>query len=219
MDEDQIYRIDHYLGKETVQNIMVFRFANGFIEPLWNRNHIDHVQITVAESVGVEHRGAYYEEAGALRDMIPNHLLVLLGFLAMEPPNSFEAKALRDEVNKVLDAIKPLTPEQVLTHAVRGQYGPGTMPDGEQVQAYRSSPGVDPKVPHRDLRRAQADHGQLALGRRALLSAHRQAPDRPVHRGRHPVQEGADHHVPGHRRRRGDPTCWCCASSPTRASR
>ncbi len=133
MDEDQIYRIDHYLGKETVQNIMVFRFANSFFEPLWNRNHIDHVQITVAESVGVEHRGAYYEEAGAMRDMIPNHLLVLLGFLAMEPPNSFEAKAMRDEVNKVLDAIKPLTPEQVLTHAVRGQYGTGTMPDGEQV--------------------------------------------------------------------------------------
>jgi len=145
LEEDQIYRIDHYLGKETVQNIMVFRFANGFIEPLWNRHHIDHVQITVAESVGVEHRGTYYEEAGALRDMIPNHLLVLLGFLAMEPPNSFDAKAMRDEVNKVLDAIQPLTPEQVLTCAVRGQYGPGTMPNGEQVSAYRSSPGVDPK--------------------------------------------------------------------------
>ncbi len=145
MDEDQIYRIDHYLGKETVQNIMVFRFANGFIEPLWNRHHIDHVQITVAESVGVEHRGAYYEEAGALRDMIPNHLLVLLGFLAMEPPNSFESQAVREEINKVLDAIQPLAPEQVLTHAVRGQYGAGTMPDGEQVPAYRSSPGVDPK--------------------------------------------------------------------------
>ncbi|MCF7990401.1 MAG: glucose-6-phosphate dehydrogenase [Thiohalocapsa sp.] len=144
MDEDQIYRIDHYLGKETVQNIMVFRFANGFIEPLWNRQHIDHVQITVAESVGVEHRGAYYEEAGAMRDMIPNHLLVLLGFVAMEPPNSFEATALRDEVNKVLDAIQPLTPEQVLTCAVRGQYGAGSMPNGEQVQAYRSSQGVDP---------------------------------------------------------------------------
>ncbi|WP_058557946.1 glucose-6-phosphate dehydrogenase [Thiohalocapsa sp. ML1] len=144
LDEDQIYRIDHYLGKETVQNIMVFRFANGFIEPLWNRQHIDHVQITVAESVGVEHRGGYYEEAGAMRDMIPNHLLVLLGFLAMEPPNSFEATALRDEVNKVLDAITPLTPEQVLTHAVRGQYGPGVMPSGEQVSAYRSSPGVAP---------------------------------------------------------------------------
>ncbi|NBC12208.1 MAG: glucose-6-phosphate dehydrogenase [Gammaproteobacteria bacterium] len=144
LDEDQIYRIDHYLGKETVQNIMVFRFANGFIEPLWNRHHIDHVQITVAESVGVEHRGSYYEEAGAMRDMIPNHLLVLLGFLAMEPPNSFEAHAMRDEVNKVLDAITPLTPEQVLTHAVRGQYGAGTMPNGEQVMAYRASNGVDP---------------------------------------------------------------------------
>ena len=144
LDEDQIYRIDHYLGKETVQNIMVFRFANGFIEPLWNRQHIDHVQITVAESVGVEHRGPYYEEAGALRDMIPNHLLVLLGFLAMEPPNSFEAAAVRDEVNKVLDAVHPLTPEEVLTNAVRGQYGEGTMPSGEQVAAYRSSPGVAP---------------------------------------------------------------------------
>jgi glucose-6-phosphate 1-dehydrogenase len=145
MDEDQIYRIDHYLGKETVQNIMVFRFANGFIEPLWNRQHIDHVQITVAESVGVEHRGAYYEEAGALRDMIPNHLLVLLGFIAMEPPNSFDARALREEVNKVLDAIQPLSPENVLTHAVRGQYGEGQMPDGEPVTAYRTSPGVDPR--------------------------------------------------------------------------
>jgi glucose-6-phosphate 1-dehydrogenase len=145
MNEEQIYRIDHYLGKETVQNIMVFRFANGFIEPLWNRQHIDSVQITVAESVGVEHRGAYYEEAGALRDMIPNHLLVLLGFLAMEPPNSFESSALRDEVNKVLDAIEPLAPEEVLTNAVRGQYGEGTMPSGEKVRAYRSSAGVDPQ--------------------------------------------------------------------------
>ena len=144
MDEEQIYRIDHYLGKETVQNIMVFRFSNGFIEPLWNRQHIDHVQITVAESVGVEHRGAYYEEAGALRDMIPNHLLVLLGFLAMEPPNSFDSCAVRDEINKVLDAIQPLAPEQVLTHAVRGQYGEGRMPNGEQVQAYRNSAGVNP---------------------------------------------------------------------------
>lgn len=144
LDEDQIYRIDHYLGKETVQNIMVFRFSNGFIEPLWNRQHIDHLQITVAESVGVEHRGPYYEEAGALRDMIPNHLLVLLGFLAMEPPNSFGAYAVRDEVNKVLDAIHPLTPEEVLTNAVRGQYGEGVMPNGDKVPPYRSSPGVAP---------------------------------------------------------------------------
>ncbi|WP_346014621.1 glucose-6-phosphate dehydrogenase [Thiocystis violacea] len=144
LDEGQIYRIDHYLGKETVQNIMVFRFANGFIEPFWNRQHIDHVQITVAESVGVEHRGEYYEQAGALRDMIPNHVLVLLGFLAMEPPNSFESQAVRDEINKVLDAVHPLTPEEVLTHAVRGQYGEGVMPSGEKVPAYRSSPGVSP---------------------------------------------------------------------------
>ena len=145
LDEGQIYRIDHYLGKETVQNIMVFRFSNGFIEPLWNRQHIDHVQITVAESVGVEHRGAYYEEAGALRDMIPNHVLVLLGFLAMEPPNSFGSVAVRDEINKTLDAIHPLTPEDVLSRAVRGQYGEGMMPSGEKVPAYRSSPGVDPQ--------------------------------------------------------------------------
>lgn len=145
LDETQIYRIDHYLGKETVQNIMVFRFANGFIEPLWNRHHIDHVQLTVAESVGVEHRGAYYEEAGALRDMIPNHLLVLLGFIAMEPPNSFNSNALRDEANKVLDAIQPLSPEDVLKDAVRGQYGEGVTPAGEKVMAYRSSPKVDPE--------------------------------------------------------------------------
>ena len=144
LSEEQIYRIDHYLGKETVQNIMVFRFANGFIEPLWNRQHIDHVQITVAESVGVESRGPYYEEAGALRDMVPNHLLVLLGFLTMEPPNSFDALAVRDEINKVLDAIEPLSPEQVLQHAVRGQYAEGSMPDGKNVEGYRESPGVKP---------------------------------------------------------------------------
>jgi len=144
LEEDQIYRIDHYLGKETVQNIMVFRFANGFIEPMWNRQYIDHVQITVAESVGVEHRGAYYEEAGALRDMIPNHLLVLLGFVGMEPPNSFEAYAVRDEINKVLAAVQPLTPEEVLIHAVRGQYGAGEMPSGEHVLPYRASAGVAP---------------------------------------------------------------------------
>ena len=144
LGEQQIYRIDHYLGKETVQNIMVFRFANGFIEPLWNRQHIDHIQITVAESVGVGSRGPYYEEAGALRDMVPNHLLVLLGFLAMEPPNSFDAHAVRDEINKVLDAIQPLTPEQVLQHAIRGQYAEGLMPDGKPEEGYRQAPGVKP---------------------------------------------------------------------------
>jgi glucose-6-phosphate 1-dehydrogenase len=145
LQESQIFRIDHYLGKETVQNIMAFRFANGFTEPTWNSRFIEHVQITVAESVGVEHRAGYYEQAGALRDMIPNHLLVLLGFVAMEPPNSFDAYAVRDEVNKVMRAVQPMTPEDVLARAVRGQYGPGVMPDGEQVPAYRESPGVDPK--------------------------------------------------------------------------
>ncbi|MBF0257000.1 MAG: glucose-6-phosphate dehydrogenase [Gammaproteobacteria bacterium] len=145
LTESQIFRIDHYLGKETVQNIMAFRFANGFTEPTWNHQFIEHVQITVAESVGVEHRGTYYEEAGALRDMIPNHLLVLLGFVAMEPPNSFDAYAVRDEVNKVMRAVQPLSPEDVLTHAVRGQYAEGVMPNGEKVPAYRGSPGVDPQ--------------------------------------------------------------------------
>jgi glucose-6-phosphate 1-dehydrogenase len=143
LNEAQIFRIDHYLGKETVQNIMAFRFANGFTEPTWSHQFIEHVQITVAESVGVEHRGTYYEEAGALRDMIPNHLLVLLGFVAMEPPNSFDACNVRDEVNKVLRAVQPLSPEDVLTRAVRGQYGEGLMPNGEKVAGYRGSPGVD----------------------------------------------------------------------------
>ena len=123
--EDQIYRIDHYLGKETVQNLMVFRFANGIFEPIWNRRYIDHVQITVAETVGVEQRGRYYDQAGALRDMVPNHLFQLLALTAMEPPSSFDAEAVRDEKAKVLRAIQPLTPEEVLVRTVRGQYGEG----------------------------------------------------------------------------------------------
>ena len=114
LQERQIYRIDHYLGKETVQNILVFRFANGIFEPVWNRQYIDHVQITVAESLGVEHRGRYYEQAGALRDMVPNHLLQLLCFLAMEPPNSFAADAVRDEKAKVLRGVVPLSSLDVL---------------------------------------------------------------------------------------------------------
>lgn len=120
-NEDQIYRIDHYLGKETVQNILAYRFTNSTVEPIWNRRYVDHVQITVAESLGVEDRAVYYEEAGALRDMVPNHLLALLSVIAMEPANSFEADAIRDEQTKVLRAIQPVLPEQVLTEAVRGQ--------------------------------------------------------------------------------------------------
>ena len=141
LTEKQIYRIDHYLGKETVQNVMVFRFSNNIIEPLWNRNYVDHVQITTAESVGVEHRGAFYETAGALRDMVPNHLFQLLTMTAMEPPISFEADEVRNKQAEVLHAIQPLSPEEVLTNMVRGQYGSGTN-DGQRVVGYRSEPDV-----------------------------------------------------------------------------
>ena len=143
VEEAQIYRIDHYLGKETVQNILVFRFANGIFEPIWNRRYIDHVQITVAEDLGVEQRGRYYEGAGALRDMFPNHLFQLLALIAMEPPISFAADAVRDEKAKVLHAITPMSSEEVLTCTVRGQYGEGVAPDG-RVPAYRAEPKVAP---------------------------------------------------------------------------
>lgn len=141
--ESQIYRIDHYLGKETVQNILVFRFGNGLFEPVWNRNYIDHVQITVAETVGVEGRGSYYEGAGALRDMVQNHLFQLLAMMAMEPPLSFEADALRHEKSKLLQAIVPLSEAEVLSHTVRGQYGEGTV-KGKAMSAYRCEPRVAP---------------------------------------------------------------------------
>ncbi len=141
--EDQVYRIDHYLGKETVQNILVFRFANAIFEPVWNRAHVDHVQITVAESLGVEGRGAYYEEAGALRDMVQNHLLQLLCLVAMEPPVSFAADHVRDEKTKALRAVQPIPPEDVARVAVRAQYERGAIL-GEPVPGYREEPGVAP---------------------------------------------------------------------------
>ncbi len=143
LKETQIYRIDHYLGKETVQNILIFRFANGIFEPVWNRRYIDHVQITVAESLGVERRGGYYERAGCLRDMIPSHVLQLVSLTAMEPPISFQADAVRDEQSKVLHAIQPISPEDVLTRAVRGQYNGGAI-GGEDVPGYRHEEFVDP---------------------------------------------------------------------------
>jgi glucose-6-phosphate 1-dehydrogenase len=141
--EHQVYRIDHYLGKETVQNLLVFRFANSIFEPVCNRQHVHHVQITVAESVGVEHRGKYYEEAGVVRDMFQNHLLQLLTLVGMEPPVTFSADAVRDEKVKVLRAIRPITPEVMHDYAVRGQYGPGTI-NGKAVPGYRQEPNVAP---------------------------------------------------------------------------
>jgi len=141
--EHQIYRIDHYLGKETVQNILAFRFANGIFEPIWNRRYIDHVQISVAETVGVESRGGYYDGAGALRDMVPNHIMQLITLSAMEPPISFEADAVRDEQAKILHAVQPFSSEDVLSKTVRGQYGEG-MEDGQRVPAYRD----EDSVPH-----------------------------------------------------------------------
>ncbi len=141
LDEDQIYRIDHYLGKETVQNILVFRFGNGIFEPIWNRRYIDSVQITAAEQVGVEQRGGYYEHAGALRDMVPNHLLQLVTLTAMEPPISFEANAVRDEQTKILHAIQCPAPEEAARRTARGQYDAGAM-KGEKVPAYREEANV-----------------------------------------------------------------------------
>ena len=143
-DEKQIYRIDHYLGKETVQNIMVLRFANGIFEPIWNRHHIDHVQITVAETVTVETRGKLYDHTGALRDMVPNHLFQLLALTAMEPSGCFDADAMHTEKLKVIDAVHPLTPEQVFADVVRGQYTAGRI-GGKAVPAYRNSPDVSPQ--------------------------------------------------------------------------
>jgi glucose-6-phosphate 1-dehydrogenase len=142
--EHQVYRIDHYLGKETVQNILVFRFANGIFEPMWNRGHVDHVQITVAEAVGVEGRGGYYESAGVIRDMIQNHMLQLLTLVAMDPPVAFDADAIRDEKVKVLRAIRPLAPAEVEPHVVRGQYVAGSV-GGQPAPGYREEKGVAPE--------------------------------------------------------------------------
>lgn len=143
IDERQIFRIDHYLGKETVQNLLAFRFANGIFEPIWNHNYIDHVQITVAEKAGIKTRGKYYEEAGALRDMIPNHAFQLLSLIAMEPPISFASQTVRDEKAKLLRSIVRYTFEDVASHVVRAQYGPGEQ-DQEPIKGYLEEENVSP---------------------------------------------------------------------------
>ncbi|HEX6716298.1 MAG TPA: glucose-6-phosphate dehydrogenase [Pyrinomonadaceae bacterium] len=141
--EKQVYRIDHYLGKDTVQNILVFRFGNSMFEPIWNRNYVDYVEITAAESVGVGSRASYYEEAGALRDMVANHLLQLLTLTAMEPPVAFDADSVREEKVQVLRSIRRMKPEQVIERTVRAQYGPGEI-DGEKVKGYKEEEGIKP---------------------------------------------------------------------------
>ena len=143
LDEPQVFRMDHFLGKETVQNIMMLRFGNGAFESVWNRDHIEYVEITATETVGVEGRGGFYEQAGALRDMVPNHMFQLLTVTAMEPPYSFDAEAVRDEKAKVLHAVHGLEGDGALQYAVRGQYGPGTVL-GKPANAYRAEPHVDP---------------------------------------------------------------------------
>ncbi|MFA6507016.1 MAG: glucose-6-phosphate dehydrogenase, partial [Treponemataceae bacterium] len=143
-DEDSVFRIDHYLGKETVQNIAVFRFGNGIFEPIWNSRYVDYVEITVAEMVGVETRAAYYERSGALRDMVQNHLLQLLALVAMEPPSSMSADAIRDEKVKIFRALRPLEGESVLRDTVRARYSSGLV-DGAEVPGYLEEPGVSPQ--------------------------------------------------------------------------
>ena len=143
-DESQVYRIDHFLGKDTVQNLLALRFGNGIFEPLWNRNYVDHVQITAAESLGVEQRAAFYETTGALRDMVQSHILQLTSLIAIEPPSNFDATAVRNEKLKVLQALRPYTPQTVVADVVAGQYGPGQI-DGEDVAGYREEPGVSPE--------------------------------------------------------------------------
>ena len=168
VDEDQIFRIDHFLGKETVQNIMVFRFANFMFEPIWNRDHIDNIQITAAETVGVEGRGKFYDKTGALRDMVPNHMFQLLAMMTMEAPNSFDADAVRAEKAKVIEAIRRMTPDEAVKNSVRGQYVFGEVKD-KPVQGLPPIARRQHQEPDRDVYRAQGLHRQLALGRRAVL--------------------------------------------------
>jgi glucose-6-phosphate 1-dehydrogenase len=143
-NEDNVYRIDHYLGKETVQNILVTRFSNGIFEPLFNRNYVHHIEITSVENSGIENRGGYYDSSGAMRDMVQNHLMQLTGLIAMEPPSSFESNALRNEIVKVFQSLRPFGEKEIITNSIRGQYTSATV-KGEKVSGYREENGVNPK--------------------------------------------------------------------------
>ena len=204
--EHQVFRIDHYLGKETVQNVMALRFANMLFEPVWNRNFIDHIQITAAEDIGIGSRAGYYDQSGALRDLVQNHMLQLVALTCMEPPASFEADKVRDEKVKVFTAITPPTPAEVATDTVRAQYAGGTV-GGEEACGYLEEEGVPERLAHGDLRGAEARGAQLALVRRADLPAHGQAAGAQGDGDRRPVQAGAAPGLPvaGVRRRAAEP--------------
>ena len=170
-EEPSVYRIDHYLGKETVQNILVFRFGNSLFEPVWNRNYIDFVEITAAETLGVESRAAFYEETGALRDMVANHLLQLVTLTAMEPPVAFDADSVREQKVQVLRSIRPMTVAEVAHRTVRGQYGPGTV-NGKIGARLPPGTGSEARLKNRNLRGCRISHPQLALGGSSLLRPH-----------------------------------------------
>ncbi|MGY2938310.1 glucose-6-phosphate 1-dehydrogenase [Bradyrhizobium sp. GM6.1] len=190
MDEHQIYRIDHYLGKETVQNILVLRFANGMFEPIWNRNHIDHIQITVEEKLGVGHRGGFYDATGALRDMVPNHLFQLMSLVAMEPPARFDAHSVRSEKAEILTSIQRPSEEEALKSSVRAQYLAGRIGDDE-IPDYRKTEDVKPGSTTETYVALKLMIDNWRWARRAVLFAHRQGARPQAHRSRDQVQAGA----------------------------
>ena len=199
-DESQVYRIDHYLGKDTVQNLLVLRFGNGIFEPLWNRNYVDHVQITAGETLGVERRGGFYETTGALRDMIQSHVLQLTSLVAVEPPASFGATAVRNEKLKVLQSIRPFNPELMAQSVVRGQYAAGTIA-GKDVPGYRQEQGVDPHSRTETFVAAKVEIDNWRWAGVPFYLAHRETPGKAQHGNRYPISLCAAHGFPEQRNR------------------